>query len=143
LRRGRRERTVHHSEHEEDVMGDAALGNRRGRERADDELDGHRDVGRAWVGLPLSLSCSGAVSVDDMRTVVHAVRRAISRNEAHHDRVEIRIEHAANPSHSEPVAIEVIVVGPGRDIRTRGSAATTTAAATIVHDKLRRQLRTG
>jgi len=121
-------------------MGDAALRNRQ-REPSDGTPDGGQAGGPDSMGLPLSLSCSGAVTVEDMRTVVHAVRRALSRQEAHHDRVEIRIEHAANPAHSAPVAIEVIVVGPGRDIRASASAATTTDAASLVHDKLRRQLR--
>jgi ribosome-associated translation inhibitor RaiA len=124
-------------------MGDAALGSRRTRGQVDAALDGHQEAGHESVSVPLSLSCSGPVTVDDMRTVVHAVRRAISRYGARHDRVEIRIEHAANPSHSEPVALEVIIVGPGRDIRASGSAATSAAAATVVHDTLRRQLRNG
>ena len=99
-------------------------------------------VGRPGpVGPPVTLSCSGPVEVADMRTAVLAVRRAISRREALHDRIEVHIDRATNPAHSTPYTLDVEIFGPGHDIRAHAEDPTIDGAAALVHDRLRRLLR--
>jgi hypothetical protein len=93
------------------------------------------------VGPPVTLSCSGPVEVGDMRTAVLAVRRAISRFESLHDRIEVRIERSTNAAHQTPYRLDVGIFGPAHHLRAGAEGGTIDEAASLVHDRLRRLLR--